>query len=143
MDLTLAGNKTPGNKTPNTDYAVLEQPRCFCVYLSLAGVATTAIFVATIFLLLQTRVCRHKSVLVSTTKTKKKKKKKKKSPQIFRRNKHSYVATKDVFCRDKDSDSDSDSLFTKFYNKENTCLLRQKYCRDKIMVVATNILQTK
>ena len=53
--------------------------------VSLARAATGIVFVATTVLSRQTRVCHDKYL----------------SPQTFRRDKHNFVATKDVFCRDK------------------------------------------
>ena len=67
---------------------------------------------------------------------------------IFCRNKHVFVGTKNVFCRDKSTlaatkpFSRQSYVMTKVLSPQifvltNTCLPRQKFCRDKRTFVAT------
>ena len=50
------------------------------------------------------------------------------SQQMFCRDKHTFVATKDVFCRDKG------------FVATKLCLSRQRFCLDKNMFVAATVL---
>ena len=83
-------------------------------FLSLAGAATSIIFVATNLLSRQTRICRHKSFVATNTCL---------PPQKFCRDKHVFAATKHVL--------------TKAFVATKLCLSRQRFCRDKHTFVAT------
>ena len=75
--------------------------------------ATSMIFVATTVLLWETRVCRHKTRLLSRQKYARRDK-------TFCRGKHVFAATKDVFCRNKGMLAATD-----------TCLSRQIFVGQK------------
>ena len=78
--------------------------------LSLAGAATSIIFVETNVLSRQARVCSDKSMLPQ---------------QNVCGDKHTFVATKDVFCRGKHVFV---SKKVSNYVCRNKCLSRQKFC---------------
>ena len=90
--------------------------------LSLAGTATSIIFVATKVLSRQIFVATNITLL----------------RQKFYRYKHTFVATKHVFCRDK---SMHVNLFTKRLSRQKTCFFVTNTClsRDKTFV-ATNMI---
>ena len=64
------------------------------------------------------------------------------SRQKFCRDKHTFVATEDVFCGTNTCLSRQNFCRDKHilvFVVTNVCLSRQNFCRDKIMFVATNI----
>ena len=80
---------------------------CCTASLSLAGAATSIIFVATnVLLCLSRQNCLSREKLCL--------------------DKHTFIATKDVFCHDKH-----------MFVVTNVCLSRQKFCRNEHVFIAT------